>query len=85
MILGLIIIGIAIVLGIGLMCSDDDGSVFIVILVLFGAIGGMLLGGSIGKDAGRKEGQIEILTGSKPSYHLVTKPDSTKTWEEISK
>jgi len=29
-----------------------------------------------------KDGQIDALTG-KIEYHLITNPDSTKTWESI--
>jgi len=48
------------------------------------AFGVILIFGSLLEEPYYKKGQVDALTGT-VKYHLVTKPDSTKTWEEIKK
>ena len=38
--------------------------------------------GTISKDIGYKQGQIDALTNN-IEYKLITMPDSTKVWEKI--
>ena len=52
----------------GLIC----GEIFVVVIVLIADPIGM----------GYKKGQIDAQTG-KVKYHLVTEPDSTRTWQEV--
>jgi hypothetical protein len=72
-----IAVGIIIFL-LGYYAEEPSGVIGGVLTVFLGIIALVLLSR---EDASYKQGQIDALTG-KVKYELVTKPDSTKSWEE---
>lgn len=55
--------------------------VFIIVLIM---IGFAVIGVLVGIEAGKRSGEIEVLTTHRTHFRLITNPDSTREWINLS-
>ena len=81
----LLVIVVVVMINLGLVNTEDMEQKCTKAAIMMFFLACLAMGiGTIGKDIGYKQGQIDAITNN-IQYKLVTMPDSTKVWERIVK